>query len=150
MASIFSQLVGEAEARAPDISNAPVALLRRQRASSRRVALYTNAALPDLGRCLSLLVLQQEVQLGASAGLVGEGGAQLAEKAHATAALVLHVESLSAFQLAVVRDPQVLAAAMLDCLLLLALPVNAAATYRPKLLAALLLAMKDSSTGESV
>lgn len=133
--TIFSHLVGEHEARSPDLSTSPLAFLSRQRASSRRAALYTQAVLPDIGRSLSLLVLQQEVLLA-----VGQ-----IDKARETGAVVIHVNNLPAFQMAVARDPQALAVAMLDSAVVSAIP--GISTYRPKLLAALLIALKDSSTG---
>lgn len=131
--TIFSKLIaGEPSAASPA---SPAALLQRQRTDSRRMRLYTPGSLPDIGRCIALLAIQQELWL--TRGNV--------DKAHAAGTLVLQVSSGSAFKMAVARDPQALATSMLDSPFITGIP--AAPFNRPKVLAALLLALKDGSTG---
>lgn len=140
VSTVFGSLVGSDDlaAGSTHLSNSPSSLIARQRASSRRMSLYTHASLADIGRCISLLVVQLE--LWTSAGQT--------ERAKHTSTLIQHVNSCPPFQMAVARDPQTLATAMLDSPFITTIP--AIAPFRPKLLAALLLTLKDGSTGEGL
>lgn len=134
--AFFAPLVTDQESHASSSDNLlPSTLARQQRALSRRAALYTQSSLPDLAHCISLLVIQQDLY-----GLTAQE-----ERARTIGALTMQVINGPAFQVAASRDPQALATAMLDSPFVLGIP--AIATYRPKLLAAVLLALKDGTTG---
>lgn len=135
--SVFSTLIcGDEPPPYPSVTT-PSYLLRRQRAESRRMSLYTPPALPDIGRCLALLALQQELWL--ARGNIDDDKALLA------GTLILRVSAGPSFKMAVARNPQSLATAMLDSPFIVGIP--SAPFNRPKVLAALLLALKDGSTG---
>lgn len=114
----------------------PADLLLRQRSTSRRMSLYTPFSLPDVGRSIAMLVIQQELWTATDNF----------DKVQETTQLLLHISSWPAFHMAVARDPQTFATSMIDYPLT-GLP--ATPSYRPKLLAALLLTLKDGSTGSS-
>ncbi|SCV69709.1 BQ2448_1103 [Microbotryum intermedium] len=118
-----------------DLSNTPAALLHRQRGDSRCANLFTQASLGELGKCVASLAVQQDFWTN-----LGQH-----DRAQATGMLLMHLNSWPAFQAAVVRDPQVFASAVLDSAPVVAVPL-ATSAHRPKLLAALLLTLKDSST----
>ncbi|KDE04123.1 hypothetical protein MVLG_05415 [Microbotryum lychnidis-dioicae p1A1 Lamole] len=130
----FSHAFG-GPASTEDLSNTPAALLQRQRGDSRCASLFTQASLAELGKCVASLAVQQDFWT-----TLGQH-----ERAQTTGMLLVHLNSWPAFQTAVVRDPQVFASAVLDTAAVGAAPL-ATNSHRPKLLAALLLTLKDSST----
>ncbi|KAI5475649.1 Mediator complex, subunit Med12 [Pseudohyphozyma bogoriensis] len=132
ISSIFGSLIGCDPTRDP--SQSPAEILLRQRAESRRASLYTPTVLPDLGRCIAMLAIQQELYTSRADY----------EKSHVSSTLSLHVCGDPSFKMAIARDPQSLASAMLDSPSISNLPT--ARSFRPKLLAALLLILKDGST----
>lgn len=136
IAAIFGTLVGCDPSRDP--SNSPSELLLRQGAESRRTSLYVPSGMPDVGRCISMLAIQQELWTARADY----------EKAHVASTLILHVSSGSSFKMSVARDPQAFASAMLDSPCVTVIP--AAPAMLPKLLAALLLILKDGRTGEVI
>lgn len=140
ISSVFGALLGDPASHSSTSTNGtltPSLLITRQRSSSRRMSLYTHSSLADIGRCIALLVVQLEVWTAL----------RHAGRAHSTAALIQQVHACTSFQMAVARDPQTLATAMLDSDFVTSIPTIA--VYRPKLLAALLLTLKDGNTGDS-
>ncbi|KAK4705575.1 protein SPA2, partial [Phenoliferia sp. Uapishka_3] len=131
IAAIFARLVG-AESL-PSATVSPASLLLCQRVESRRMSLYTRKSLPHIGHCMALLAIQQELWLYR----------ENVDKAHAAGNLILQVSNGPAFRMAVARDPQALATSMLDSPFINGIP--AAPFNRPKVLAALLLSLKDGS-----
>ncbi|KAM0749703.1 hypothetical protein T439DRAFT_381275 [Meredithblackwellia eburnea MCA 4105] len=139
LTTIFSNLVGVDVSSSTDVSPTsttltPSALLQQQRAHSRRSSLFTTSSLPNIGRCIALLAIQQELW-------VARGSS---DKATTTGHLILTVSSGDLFKMAVARDPQALASSMLESQFISTIP--SAPANRPKILAALLLALKDGST----
>ncbi|ORY57990.1 hypothetical protein BCR35DRAFT_309518 [Leucosporidium creatinivorum] len=136
IASVFGSLLGDPTTHSSSSTTTltPTLLITHQRSSSRRMSLYTHSSLADIGRCLALLVIQLE--LWTTSGHL--------ERAHKTSALIQQVNACPSFQMAVARDPQTLATAMLDSEFVTSIP--AITVYRPKLLAALLLTLKDGNT----
>lgn len=132
IASIFSSLVGS---DLVEFSPTPSNLLNRQRSISRRISLHTYALLPNLGRCLAYLVITQELW-----AVKGEF-----EKVVDSTKLLSYVGNLAVFQMTVARDPQMLASAILESPTSLGTS-SSNSLYRPKLLAALLLILKDGSS----
>lgn len=134
IASVFGTLVGHDCPGAGALSPAsPAGLLARQRSDSRRTSLFTHSSLHDVGHCIAFLVIQQELVLATG----------LTEDAAKATALLAHISALPAFQMTVARDPQALASAILESPSINSLPV--AALYRPRLLAGLLLTLKDGT-----
>ncbi|GAA5891003.1 hypothetical protein JCM5296_007345 [Sporobolomyces johnsonii] len=109
----------------------PASLLRRQRHTARLAPLFTSTSLPLLAHVLALLILQQELLLSAS----------LPDAAQSASSLFLHLVGLPAFQAQVIRDPGALRAGILDSEFVKSLPE--VGVFRPKLLAGLLLSLKD-------
>lgn len=143
VSSIFSHLVGftsssDSPSSSPTVPSDPTSLLQLQRSLSRRSSLYSISSLPDIGIAISLLVIQQEVW-----NILPDQQ----ERVKTVGMLLTHIGAEPNFQMAVARDPQTLATAMLDSLFVKGIP--ALGSYRPKLLAALLLTLKDGNTGES-
>jgi len=139
VAIIFSRLLGGDEtdegpdSGLPSPAVSPFDLLARQRAHARQASLLTYASLADVGHCLALLVIQQEL-------LVAAGAAECATQA---AAVLTHLSALPPFQMLIARDPQALGTAMLGDGFLKEMAV--ATVYRPRLLAGLLVALKDGT-----
>ncbi|GAA5952811.1 hypothetical protein JCM3765_002972 [Sporobolomyces pararoseus] len=109
----------------------PVALLLQQRKSVRLGCLFTSASLPTVSSLLALLVLQQEVF----------SAADLDENAQAASSLFLRIVSLQQFQSLVVKMPHLVRVGMLESDFVKSLPCFD--TFKPKLLAGLLVALKD-------
>lgn len=133
ISNIFSHLVvGETS-----VTLSATDLLLCQRSASRRMSLYTPSSLPDVGRAIAMLVIQQELWTATDH----------IDKVQETTQLLVQISSWPAFQMAVARDPETFATSVIDHPLAI-LPVTP--SYRPKLLAALLLILKDGSTGSSL
>lgn len=117
---------------------ASAALLDRQRVSSRRDTVFTSTFLPTLGHCIALLIITQD--LWSSSGQV--------EKVVSATDVFTKIGNWPKFKMVVAREPQVLAASLLDGHRLLATgTVPGSVDYRPKLLAALLTMLKDGGVG---
>lgn len=132
IASIFSSLVGSDSV---ELSLTALTLLNRQKSTSRRMCLHTYSSLPNLGRCLAYLVITQELW-----AVKGEF-----EKVVEATKLLSQVGNSSVFQMTVARDPQMLGTAILESPSTLGTS-SSNSLYRPKLLAALLLILKDGSS----
>ncbi|GAA5978006.1 hypothetical protein JCM11641_004356 [Rhodosporidiobolus odoratus] len=109
----------------------PSALAAQQRQAGRSAALFTRANLPILAQLLSLLVLQQE----------GFTTASLPNAADEASSLFLKLSALPQVQGLFGGDPKGLRASMLDGEVIKSIP--GAKECRPKLLAAVLLLLKD-------
>ncbi|GAA5910430.1 mediator of RNA polymerase II transcription subunit 12 [Sporobolomyces salmoneus] len=109
----------------------PSTLLTQQRKSVRLGCLFTSTSLPTVSSLLALLVLQQEVSTAAG----------LLDNAQAASALFLRIVNLQQFQSLVVKIPQSVRVGMLDSEFVRSLP--SFDTFKPKLLASLLVALKD-------
>lgn len=139
VSTLFARVIGADDIIpvSSSLVHSPAQLLERQRLASRRRSLYTHTTVLSLGRCISMLVLSQEVWTSNSQP----------EKAHATSRTLSRFASSMSFQVSVAKDPQGLASAVLDGPFVEGIPAMPAA--RLKLLAALLLTLKDGSTGSS-
>lgn len=110
-------------------------LVENNRALSRSATIYTRINLPDLGRCLARLIIQQELW-----DATGDSS-----KAAESGRLFASVSQSAPYQRVVTRDPQVLATAMLEDEFILQEKMRC---YRAKLLAAFLTTLKkDGSAG---
>lgn len=125
-----------AGASAPSTSS-PTTLAVQQRLGARRAALGTRAALPAIAASLALLVIQQDV-----ASVLG-----LPDLAESTGAVFLRLGTIPELQTLVVRDPAGFKDAMLDSETVGGIP--RVELFRPKLLAGLLLLLKDGGAGAS-
>ena len=112
-------------------------LFRQQRKSFRLGGLFTTSAVPAVSSLLSLLVLQQEVFHAA-------GSTQEAQNA---SSLFLQIVNLEQFQSVVIKVPQLIRIGMLESDFVKSLP--SFETFKPKLLAGLLVALKDGGEGRS-
>ncbi|GAA6058404.1 hypothetical protein JCM3770_005204 [Rhodotorula araucariae] len=129
---LASVIFSAPEANAPCNSPATAAAVAaQQRLSARRTALGTRAALAPVASALALLVVQQEVASTLA----------LPELAESTGALFHRLGALSELQTLIVRDPGAFRDAMLDGEAVRTLSM--AEVFRPKLLAGLLLLLKD-------
>ncbi|GAA5934669.1 Srb8p [Sporobolomyces koalae] len=123
-----SELEAEDSPKTPIL---PSDLLRQQRKSLRLGCLFRLSSLAAVSSLLALLVLQQEVFAVAT----------LSDKAQAASSLFLSITGSQPFQSLVLRDPQSVRSGMLDNALVRALP--SFETFKPKILAGLLVALKD-------
>ncbi|GAA5972104.1 hypothetical protein JCM21900_005701 [Sporobolomyces salmonicolor] len=133
-AVISNVITPDAQTMTIDLSGpplAPASLLRRQRHAARLAPLFTSTSLPLLAHALALLILQQELLLAAC----------LPDAAQSASSLFLQLVGLPAFQAQVIRDPGALRAGILDSEFVKSLPE--VGVFRPKLLAGLLLSLKD-------
>jgi hypothetical protein len=110
-------------------------LVDKQRQASRRASLFVPASLPALAQLLSIIVIRQEVFLAASRP----------DLAELTGGVFIRLAALPELQALVVRDPKALRTAMLEGEVVKSLPRIEA--LRPKLLAGVLLALKDGGAG---
>ncbi|GAA5899173.1 hypothetical protein JCM8208_003025 [Rhodotorula glutinis] len=128
---IFSAPEPAAAGTSPPSTSSPTTLATQQRLAARRASLGTRPALLAVAASLALLVVQQDV-----ASVLG-----LPDLAESTGALFLRLGTLSELQTLVVRDPAAFKDAMLDSETVGAVPMIE--LFRPKLLAGLLLLLKD-------
>jgi hypothetical protein len=91
--------------------------------------------MPTVSSLLALLVLQQEVF----------SAAKLEDDAQAASALFLRIATLQQFQSLVVKMPHLVRVGMLESEFVKSLPCFE--TFKPKLLAGLLVALKDGGEG---
>ncbi|GAA6009562.1 hypothetical protein JCM11491_003607 [Sporobolomyces phaffii] len=109
----------------------PAALLTQQRKSVRLGCLFTATSLSTVSSLLALLVLQQEVLTAAGS----------VDHAQAASSLFLRIVGLQQFQALVVTVPRAVRGGMLESEFIKSLPCFD--TFKPKLLAGLLVALKD-------
>lgn len=112
-------------------------LLRQQRKSLRLGGLFSTSAVPAVSSLLSLLVLQQEVFHAADS----------TEEAQNASLLFLQIVNLEQFQSVVIKVPQSIRMGMLESEFVKSLP--SFEIFKPKLLAGLLVALKDGGEGTS-
>ncbi|GJN91097.1 hypothetical protein Rhopal_004114-T1 [Rhodotorula paludigena] len=112
----------------------PAKLVAQQRLDARRASLGTRAALVPVGSALALHIVQQDV-----ATTLG-----FSELAESTGELFLRFATLPELQSLVVRNPDGMRDTMLDGDIVKSLP--GIDTFRPKLLAGVLLLLKDGGS----
>ncbi|GAA6061332.1 hypothetical protein JCM10212_003222 [Sporobolomyces blumeae] len=108
-------------------------LLRRQCKSMRISTLFTGSSVSTIASLLAVLVLQQEVFSAAG----------LSDELEASNGLFLRIVNLEQFQALIVKKPRAFATGMLESDFVKSFP--ALDTLKPKLLAGLLLALKDGA-----
>ncbi|KAK4057288.1 RNA polymerase II mediator complex subunit [Microbotryomycetes sp. JL221] len=133
--------VGFNDATTPATTMTPAFLVRKQRSIARRASMFTNACLHDIAQCLSLLVIQQDL---CSTLTRNATNATNDNRAQMAAMLTMRIMNCERFQTCVTKNPQGLATHMLDSQFVLSIP--AVTSFRPKLLTAVLLVLKDGST----
>ncbi|KAM0789234.1 hypothetical protein ACM66B_000077 [Microbotryomycetes sp. NB124-2] len=135
--TLFALLATDVDVAATINVATPANLVCKQRSICRRAPLYSQHSLATMAQCLSLLVIHQDV-------LTNSTTLNPLDQSRNVAMLTMSVMNCEWFQASIRKSPQDLAANMLDSPLVSSVP--AIATFRPKLLAAVLLALKDGST----
>lgn len=121
----------------PASGPSPATLAVAQRKASRRASLFVPSFLPHLSQLLSVLIVRQEVALAASR----------ADLAELTGAAFIRFAGLPELQALILRDPKTLRTELLEGEVIRSMPKVQA--LRPKLLAGVLLALKDGGAGPS-
>lgn len=133
ISSLLTAILGEGVSSEVTPTNLVVLL----RTSSRRATFFTRQTLPDVGRCLVLLLVQRALWAKTD---------EVEMVKQATTLLVL-LSSSSPFRKVVAQEPQALAAAMLESPF--ATTANAQESYRPMILAGLLFCLNNGASGPS-